>query len=457
VSGAPERRAQLEAIFREALAAVDAAACTRGALAGAAGAGLAVAGRALPPGARVFLLAAGKAAAPMARVFEERAGAQLAGGLAVTKDGHGLALAKLRLREAAHPLPDARSERAGREALALAAATRREDVLCVLLSGGASSLLACPAEGLTLSDLRDTTQCLLDAGADIHELNTVRKHLSALAGGRLARAAGAGRIEVLALSDVPGDRADVIASGPCAADPSTYAEALSVLARRGVQGRVPARVRALLEAGARGELAETPKPGDPALARVRTTILASNASAVAAAREAAARRGLRAVVVSQPLSGEARDEGRRLARLARALSTAQPPAQPTCLVAGGETTVRVRGKGRGGRNQELALAAALALAGGAPAALLAAGTDGSDGPTEAAGAYADEGTAARGRRAGVDPEAALAENDSHSFFLAEGGLFVTGPTGTNVMDLALLRVEASAALNSPVSRASKSV
>jgi glycerate-2-kinase len=163
------------------------------------------------------------------------------------------------------------------------------------------------------------------------------------------------------------------------------------------------------------------------------------------------------VVVSQPLSGEARDEGRRLARLARALSTAQPPAQPTCLVAGGETTVRVRGKGRGGRNQELALAAALALAGGAPAALLAAGTDGSDGPTEAAGAYADEGTAERGRRAGVDPEAALAENDSHSFFLAEGGLFVTGPTGTNVMDLALLRVEASAALNSPVSRASKSV
>jgi glycerate-2-kinase len=444
VSGAPERRAQLEAIFREALAAVDAAACTREALAGAAGAGLAVAGRALPPAARVFLLAAGKAAAPMARVFEEWAGVQLAGGLAVTKDGHGAALARLRLREAAHPLPDARSERAGREALALAAATRREDVLCVLLSGGASSLLACPAEGLTLSDLRDTTQCLLDAGADIHELNTVRKHLSALAGGRLARAAGAGRIEVLALSDVPGDRADVIASGPCAADPSSYAEALAALARRGVCERVPARVRALLEAGARGERAETPKPGDPALARVRTTILASNASAVAAAREAAARRGLRAVVVSQPLSGEAREEGRRLARLARTLSSAQPsaqpPAQPTCLVAGGETTVRVRGRGRGGRNQELALAAALALAGGAPAALLAAGTDGSDGPTEAAGAYADEGSVERGRRAGVDAAAALAENDSHSFFSAEGGLFVTGPTGTNVMDLALLRV-----------------
>lgn len=431
-----ERRAELEGIFREALAAVDAEACVLAEVAGDASA-LAIAGRPLPAQARVVLLAVGKAAAPMARALESRAGARLRSGLVVTKDGHGLPLERAVTREAAHPIPDARCERAAREALALVEATRPDDVLCVLLSGGASSLLACPAEGLSAEDLAETTRLLLGAGADIAELNAVRKHLSAVAGGRMAARAGAGRIEVLALSDVPGDRVDVIGSGPFAADPTTYAEALAVLGQRGVRAEVPGTVRAHLEAGARGEREETPKPGHASLDRVRTTLLASNRTAVEAARRAALRRGLDARVLSEPLAGEARAEAARLVGFARALH----PARPSCLIAGGETTVTLRGSGRGGRSQELALAAALELEGGPATALLAAGTDGTDGPTDAAGAHADEGSVERGSRAGVDARDCLARNDSNAFFAAEGGLFVTGPTRTNVMDLVLLRVE----------------
>jgi glycerate-2-kinase len=318
-----------------------------------------------------------------------------------------------------------------------APASWRPPTRCPTRAPRARRGLACPAEGLSLEDLAETTRALLESGAEIEELNAVRKHLSAVSGGRLARRASARRVEVLAISDVPGDRLDVIGSGPFAADPTTYAGALAVLSARGVVERVPESVRRHLESGARGEREETVAPGDRALARVRTTVLASNRTAVEAARRAALRRGLTTRVVSPPLAGEAREAGRALVALAR---DGRRP-EPLCLVAGGETAVTVRGPGSGGRSQELALAAALDLDGGAPTALLAAGTDGSDGPTDAAGAYADEGTVARGHRAGVDGREALRDNDSHGFFAAEGGLFVTGPTGTNVMDLALLRVD----------------
>jgi len=436
VSADSGARQQLEAIFREALGAVDSAAAVRRAVSGDARR-LAIAGRVLPHGARVHLVAVGKAAAPMAVAFEERAGSALVAGLAVTKDGHGRRLTRVELRETSHPLPDARSERAAREVLALLRGLRPDDVLCALLSGGASSLLACPSDGLDLGDLAATTRLLLDAGSGIEETNAVRKHLSAVAGGRLAQACRAEWVEVLAISDVPGDRLDVIGSGPFAADPTTFATALAVLEARNLLDRIPPRVRSHLEAGARGRLEETAKPGDPALTRVRTTILASNRTAVEAARDAALRRGLMARVVSKPLAGEAREAARELISLARRAR----PEQPLLLVAGGETSVTVRGRGRGGRNQELALAAALELEGGPRATLLAAGTDGGDGPTEAAGAFADAATVERGRRAGRDARAALEDNDSHGFFEAEGGLFVTGPTGTNVMDLALLCIE----------------
>jgi glycerate-2-kinase len=256
-----------------------------------------------------------------------------------------------------------------------------------------------------------------------------------VAGGRLARRAACGRIEVLAVSDVLGDAPAVIGSGPCAPDPTTWADVRSVVERRGLRGSLPPGVLAVLEEGVAGRRPETPKPGDPALARVRTTLLASNRDALEAAAREALDRGLRPVRVSGALRGEARVAGRRLAALARAVRPGRK-----LLLAGGETTVTVRGPGRGGRCQELALAAALALQGGPPATLLAAGTDGSDGPTEAAGAFADAGSVARGRAAGVDAAACLDRNDSNGFFRAEGGLFGTGPTGTNVMDLVFVHL-----------------
>ncbi len=436
MSPAPRARVQLEGLFREALAAVDSRGALTRVLAGAAPQ-LAIAGRPLEPEARVWLLAVGKAAAAMAAAFEEKAGPRIAGGLAITKDGHGLPLQRIALRETAHPVPDARCERAAREALALIESTPPTDVLVVLLSGGASSLLACPHGSLDLADLAATTAALLEAGADIEELNTVRKHLSAVAGGRLAARATAQRIELLAISDVPGDRPDLIGSGPFSGDPTRFADALEVLAGRGLLTRIPRRVRDHLESGARGEVAETPKPGEAGLARVHVTLLATNRMAVEAARDAAERQGLPTRVLSDPLAGEAREAGARLAALANAARV----AAPLCLIAGGETTVTVRGAGRGGRSQEVALAAAIALDAAEPTAVLAAGTDGSDGPTDAAGAFADEATLARGRAAGLDARAALAQNDAYAFFAAEGGLFVTGPTHTNVMDLALLRVD----------------
>jgi hydroxypyruvate reductase len=338
-------------------------------------------------------------------------------------------------------VPDERCARAARELLAMARAARPEDVLVVLLSGGASALLACPQPGLETCDLAATTAALLGSGAAIGELNTVRKHLVEVAGGRLARASGARRIEALVVSDVLGDPLEVIASGPCTPDPTTYADALAVLDGRGLRRAVPARVIAHLEAGRRGEREESPKPGDPAFARVRVTVVARLADALDAAVAAARAEGWRPVRLGEVLAGEARVAGRRLAALARALRA----DSPVCLVAGGETVVTVRGGGRGGRSQELALSAALAWRGLPGVALLAGGTDGSDGPNDAAGAFADGGTVARGAARGVDAAAALADNDSYGFFSREGGLLRTGPTGTNVMDLALVCAEPAGA------------
>jgi hydroxypyruvate reductase len=432
---------ELAEIFRHALAAVDSGELVRCALRWV-GDALEIAGDPVAPAERLLVLAAGKAAAAMAGGVEAVAGERIARGLAVTRDGCEAALVRVTLRSAGHPVPDTRSEACAQEVLDFVEAAAPGDRLLVLLSGGASSLLACPAQGLLLEDLAAATRLLLVAGADIEELNAVRKHLSALSGGRLARRARPDRIDVLALSDVPGDRVDVIGSGPFAADPSTYAEALAVLRHRGVLGRLPERVRTHLEAGLRGERAETPKPGDPDLARVRHVLLATNRTAVAAAASAAERAGLRSVALGSALHGEAREAAASLVASARAARA----GDPVCLVAGGETTVAVRGRGLGGRCQELALAAALHLDGGPPTALLAAGTDGNDGPTPAAGAYADEQTLARARRAGLDARIALAANDAHPFFRAEGGLFATGPTRTNVMDLALLRVDPGGAV-----------
>jgi hydroxypyruvate reductase len=435
VTSRGDDRAILEALFRAGLEAADPAAAVRRAIR-VAGSEVGIARDSVPRGARFVVVAAGKAAGPMASALEASIGDRIARGVAVTKDGHGVPLRRIALREAGHPIPDARGENAAREALALAESARPDEVLIVALSGGASALLACPVPGLTLRDLAATTGELLRSGADIEELNAVRKHLSGIGGGNLARRARCRRIFVLCISDVVGDRLDVIASGPCAPDPSTYRDALSVLERRGIRDRIPASVVHHLEEGARGRCDETPKPGDPAFERVRSLILANNRSALEGAQRAAARAGLATIVVCDGLRGEARAVGRRLAALARAVRS----EKPVCLLAGGETTVTVRGRGRGGRNQELALAAALELASSRGITLLAAGTDGTDGPTDAAGAYADPHTAARAAALGVQARDSLDRNDSHGFFAAESGLLRTGPTGTNVMDLALLLI-----------------
>ena len=389
---------------------------------------------------RIALVAAGKAAVPMARAAERALGGCLSEGLAVT-NAKGAGLEHVRVRTASHPVPDARGLAAARDVEELARGLGRGDLLLVLLSGGASALLPAPADGLTLDDKRRTTEVLLRGGATIHEVNVVRKHLSRLKGGGLARTAAPARVVTLALSDVVGDDLSTIASGPTVPDPTTFDDALAVLERRGLLARVPKGVRARLQAGARGEEPETPKPGDPVFRRVATRVVGSNGLSVTAAAREARRQGLRAVVLTTSLEGEAREAARVLVAILReCVETGRPAPEPVCLLAGGETTVTVVGAGRGGRNQEMAVAAAERLAGfPAPAVVAAFGTDGIDGMSDAAGGVVDDQTTARAAALGLAPPAAfLASNDTRNFLGPLGDLILTGPTGTNVCDVTVL-------------------
>jgi glycerate 2-kinase len=437
-----DSRAKLERVFRVALAAVDARAAVAENVRVEQGV-LHVAGVACSPGTQLVVIAIGKAAAPMAQAIGSLVPDRIRTGLVVTKDGHakGHALSHFEVLETSHPVPDERCADAGRRVLERAADAREDEVLLVLLSGGASSLISLPPDGVELDDLARTNELLLGCGADIGELNAVRKHVSQVSGGRVAALSGAGRVAVLAVSDVPGDAIDVIGSGPCAPDPSRYQDALEILAEYGLSNLVPASVMAHLQRGSEGLEPETPKPGDASFARVEHEIVASNAVAREAALREATSLGAQTLALGECIRGEARDVGVRLAALAQCVEN----DRPVCLVAGGESVVRLKGDGIGGRNQELALAAAVVLADTprSEAVLLAAGTDGTDGPTPAAGGWADASTVARGETEGADARAALDRNDSHSFFEAEGGLFVTGPTGTNVMDLVLVWLPAA--------------
>lgn len=389
---------------------------------------------------RVVVLAAGKAAVPMARAAEQALGRLLWGGIAVSTAEAG-PLRRVRLLTAGHPVPDERGLAAAGEIEALAAGLSREDLLLVLLSGGASALLPAPAAGITLADKALTTRLLMRAGATIHELNAVRKHLSRLKGGGLARAAHPARVATLVLSDVVGDELSTIASGPTVPDPTTFAEAVEALERRQVLDSVPEAVRRRLRDGARGAIEETPKPRDRAFRRTSARIVGSNRLSVEAAAREARRWGLRPLVLTTRLEGEAREVARVLVAVLRECVEAGRPARaPVCLLAGGETTVTVRGDGRGGRNQEMAVAAAEGLAGfPVPAVVACLATDGIDGASDAAGGVVDDRTAARAARAGLAPASAfLAASDSRNYLGPLGELIVTGPTGTNVVDLALL-------------------
>lgn len=385
--------------------------------------------------ARARLVGFGKAALPMARAAAEALGVGIERGLVVAPRGYADPAGSQGAFEvalASHPLPDASGAEAARRVAALADELEEDDLLVAVVSGGGSALLPLPAEGISLEDLVAVTSALIAGGARIEELNAVRKHLSAIQGGQLARLAHPARTEALVLSDVVGDPLDAIASGPTAPDPTTFAGALVALERYGLLSGAPRAVIERLERGAAGRIPETPQPGDPIFERVRNRVVGGGVVAARAAVEEARRRGYRAEIETRSMTGEAREVGRRAGALARVLAGENRPA---CRVLAGETTVTVRGGGRGGRNQELALAAALEIEGLEGALVAALGTDGVDGPTDAAGAAVDGGTAGRIRAAGLDPEALLADNDSHRALKASGDLLVSGPTGTNAADL----------------------
>jgi glycerate 2-kinase len=394
---------------------------------------------------RVFVVGAGKAGAPMAAAAAEILGPRLTAGLVVVKDGHlgaegeRLRGSPLHLAESGHPVPDQRGADAARRIAKLLAGLTPRDLVIALISGGGSALLTLPAPGLDLGDIQALTGQLLACGASIGEINTLRKHLDLMKGGGLARLAHPATLLTLILSDVVGSPLDIIASGPTVPDPGSFADALAVLARYELEGRAPAAVLGRLRQGAAGALPETPKPGDPLFAGVTNLLVGSNELAAEAALAAARAEGFTPLLLTTSLEGEAREAGRFLAAVLREVATSgRPAARPACIVAGGETTVTLRGAGRGGRNQELALAAASALSGLPDLALVALATDGGDGPTDAAGAVATGSTIARGRALGLDHGAHLAQNDAYPYFAALGDLLLPGPTATNVNDLSFL-------------------
>jgi glycerate-2-kinase len=384
----------------------------------------------------IHLVAAGKAAWPMAHAFLAQRSDVVGGIVSGPRFGEVDLPATIEHIDGAHPLPDEASERAGRRALALAGASRRQGTLVVLLSGGASSMLAVPAAGITIGDKAAAVRALMNAGVPIDELNCVRKHLSAIKGGRLGRASGS--VVTFAISDVHGpieDDPSVIGSGPTVADPTTYAQALDVIDGSGA--RVPVAVRELLARGAAGELDETPKPHTDDLLQTGYVVLGGRRSAMDGVASAARSLGYNVSVVETPTSGEARDAGKLFAEAARL--AAETADRPLCVVASGETTVHVSGGGLGGRNQEFALGA-LRIMDGRTAVLASAGTDGIDGPTDAAGAIVDGTSLQRARASNLSLSVALEQNASYEFFRSLGDLIVWGPTGTNVGDVHVMLI-----------------
>lgn len=386
----------------------------------------------------MHLVAAGKAADAMAAAAVRELGSAVRSALVIapTEQPFVPLPSSFERIVGGHPVPTAASEQAGRRALAIARTLDPSDRLLVLLSGGASALMAAPAAGLSLDDKRRTTDTLLRAGADIHALNTVRKHLSDIKGGRLAAATRA-RCDTLVISDVVGDDLSVIASGPTVADASRFEDALEMLRRFGGEDAFPAPIVRHLQRGAAGEREETPKAGNPRLARATTVVIGSRRDAMHGAVTDANARGYHVVRIDDPVVGEARQAASSHMRAVLALASGLK--RPTCIVSSGETTVRVTGSGKGGRNQELVLAAAEVLHQiGAFAAVASAGTDGVDGPTDAAGAWADTGTIDRALTDGLAPDRYLRDNNSYAFFETLGDLIHTGPTGTNVGDLQVI-------------------
>lgn len=439
---AQQLRRQARAIFKAALKAADPVEAVRRHL--AVEGGTLVAGKRryrLESFRNIYVIGAGKASAAMAAGVERVLGRRIRSGLVNVKYGHLAKLRRILLNECGHPVPDASGVRGAERILEIARQAGEDDLILCLISGGASALLAAPAAPITLAEKQATTRLLLACGANIHEINAVRKHLSQVKGGQLARLAYPATVLALLLSDVIGDDLDVIGSGPTAPDRSTFADVNAVLHKYGLWERVPRAVGERIESGLSGEIPETPKTGEPALSRAQNLVIGSARLAVDAAVQTARSFGLRTVVLSTFIEGETRDVARMHAAIAKeVLSSGRPVRAPACLISGGETTVTLRGNGLGGRNQEFVLAAAIDLTGHHRVVVLSGGTDGTDGPTDAAGAIADGATLARAERLGLDARRFLADNDSYHFFEPLGDLLKTGPTNTNVMDVRLVLV-----------------
>ena len=390
---------------------------------------------------RILVVGAGKAAASMAHAVESLLGERVEDGVVVVKDGHGIPLQRVRIHEASHPVPDERGIRGSEDILTLVSSASERDLVLCVISGGGSALLVAPVEGVRLKDKQDVTRLLLACGAGIHEINCVRKHLSQIKGGRLSRSAHPATVVSLILSDVIGDNLDVIASGPTVPDSSTFHQAEQVLKGYGIWEQVPLSVRQNMEKGVIGEIEETPKPGDLSFQKDVWELVGTNLLALKAAKKEAASRGYRPLILSTMIEGEAREVAKMHGAVAKEiLSSDNPIPSPACVLFGGETTVTLQGEGRGGRNMEFALASAIAIDGERHVVVLSGGTDGTDGPTDAAGAIADGETVVRARAKGLDPPDYLRRNDAYPFFQILGDLLVTGPTRTNVMDVCIMLV-----------------
>jgi len=430
-------------IFHHALRAVDPVEAVKRYLK-LEGEDLRVSGRTYPlrDYGHITVIGGGKAGASMALAVEEILGDRITRGVINVKYGHLSELKRVKLNEVGHPIPDHRGVLGAEEIGELLEQLRENDLVICLISGGGSALLPSPAEGISLEDKQKMTNLLLECGANINEINAIRKHISKLKGGGVARLAYPSTLIALILSDVVGDPLDVIGSGPTVPDNSTFGECMAILKKYNLSGKVPESIKGRIRGGIKGEIEETPKTGNPIFEKTHNVIIGSNIIAVKAAEQRASELGYKPLILSTFIEGETKEVAKIHAAIAKEIvKTNHPIGPPACVISGGETTVTIRGKGLGGRNQEFVLASALDIQGLRDVVVLSGGTDGTDGPTDAAGAIADANTVRRAHELSLDPVAYLEDNDSYHFFEKLGDLLVTGPTNTNVMDLRLILVE----------------
>ncbi len=389
----------------------------------------------------IYVIGMGKAAASMAKAVEDILGDKLTAGIVNVKYGHTVPLNKIKINEAAHPVPDDAGLKGSQEIIELLKKTGEKDLVICLISGGGSALLPLPAGNLTLEDKQAVTKSLLECGADIHEINSIRKQISAVKGGRLAALVYPSTLISLILSDVIGDDLDVIASGPTVPDTHTFHDCRTIIDKYKLDERVPKSVIEYIEKGCSGEIEDTPKSDSSVFERTQNAIVGSNILAVSAAKEEAEELGYNSLVLSTFIHGETKEVAKVHTAIAKEIiSSGNPLKKPACIISGGETTVTIEGKGLGGRNQEFVLAAALDIEGLNDVVILSGGTDGNDGPTDAAGAIADGTTISRASKLGLNAYKHLCDNNSYNFFKPLGDLLITGPTNTNVMDLRVLLI-----------------